>query len=134
MAIQLDIVTPEKRLVSVEAEQVRAPGAEGSFGVLPGHTSFLTVMEPGELVYHAGGREHRYFVGGGFVEVRDDHVTVLAEAAEWVEDIDVDRATRALEEAQKRLQTLREEEDAARIERARVRRAAARISLARKRQ
>lgn len=133
MAIQLDIVTPERRLVSVEVDQVRAPGAQGSFGVLPGHTPFLTVMEPGELVYQSGGRDHHYFVGGGFVEVRDDHVTVLAESAERVEEIDIDRATRALEEAQKRLQTLREEEDAARIERARVRRAAARISMARKR-
>lgn len=132
MAIQLDIVTPERRLVSVEVDQVRAPGAQGSFGVLPGHTPLLTVMEPGELVYQSGGRDHRYFVGGGFVEVRDDRVTVLAESAERVEEIDVDRATRALEEAQKRLQTLREEEDAARIERARVRRAAARIRLARK--
>lgn len=133
MAIQLEIVTPERRLVSVEVDKVRAPGANGSFGVLPGHTPFLTVMEPGELVYTVGGRDHHYFVGGGFVEVHDDKVTVLAEAAERVEDIDVDRATRALEEAQKRLQTLREEEDAARIERARVRRAAARIRLARKR-
>ena len=133
MPLHLDIVTPERRLVSLEVEQVRAPGAEGSFGVLPGHTPFLTVMEPGELAYHAGGREHRYFVGGGFVEVSGDRVTVLAESAERVEDIDVDRATRALAEAQERLKTLREEEEAARIERARVRRAAARIALARRR-
>lgn len=133
MAIQLDIVTPERRLVSVEVDQVRAPGAQGSFGVLPGHTPFLTVMEPGELIYSAGGREHAYFVGGGFVEVHGDHVTVLAEAAERVEEIDLERASRSLEDAQKRLQSLREEEDAARVERARVRRAAARISLARKR-
>ena len=133
MAIHLDIVTPERRLVSLEVDQVRAPGTEGSFGVLPGHTPFLTVMEPGELVYWAGGREHRYFVGGGFVEVHDDRVTVLAESAERVEDIDVERAMRTLTEAQKRLQALREEEEAFRIERARVRRAAARIALARKR-
>ncbi|MFO7155018.1 MAG: F0F1 ATP synthase subunit epsilon [Pseudomonadota bacterium] len=133
MAIHLDIVTPERRLVSLEVDQVRAPGAEGSFGVLPGHTPFLTVMEPGELVYWAGGREHRYFVGGGFVEVHDDRVTVLAESAERVEEIDVERAMRALNEAQERLKTLREEEEAFRIERARVQRAAARIALARKR-
>ena len=133
MAIQLDIVTPERRVVSVEVDTVRAPGAQGSFGVLPGHTPYLTVMEPGELVYTAGGRDHHYFVGGGFVEVRDDHVTVLAESAERVEEIDVDRAQRALEDAQRKLQTLREEEDAWRIERARVQRAAARIRLARRR-
>lgn len=133
MAIQLEIVTPERRVLGLEVEQVRAPGAEGSFGVLPGHTPFISVMEPGELVFTAGGQSHHYFVGGGFVEVGNDKVTVLAESAERVEEIDVDRASRALEEARKRLTQLREEEDAARVERARVRRAAARISLARRR-
>lgn len=132
MSIYLDIVTPERKVLSLSVERVRAPGADGSFGVLPGHTPFLSVMEPGELVYSAGGTEHRYFVGGGFVEVKEDRVTVLAESAERVEEIDVDRATRSLAEAQERLTKLREEEDAAKVERARVRRAAARIALARR--
>lgn len=133
MSIYLDIVTPERTLLSMQVEELRAPGANGSFGVLPGHTPFLSVMEPGELVYSVGGEQHRYFVGGGFVEVKEDRVTVLAESAERVEDIDVDRASRALAEAQARLDKLQEEEDAAKIERARVRRAAARIALARRR-
>lgn len=132
MSIYLDIVTPERKVLSLSVERVRAPGADGSFGVLPGHTPFLSVMEPGELVYSAGGTEHRYFVGGGFVEVKEDRVTVLAESAERVEEIDIDRATRSLAEAQERLTKLREEEDAAKVERARVRRAAARIALARR--
>jgi F-type H+-transporting ATPase subunit epsilon len=133
MSIYLDIVTPERKVLSLPVERVRAPGADGSFGVLPGHTPFLSVMEPGELVYTAAGTDHRYFVGGGFVEVKEDRVTVLAESAERVEEIDVDRATLALAEAQERLTKLREEEDAAKVERARVRRAAARIALARRR-
>jgi F-type H+-transporting ATPase subunit epsilon len=133
MPIQLDIVTPEKRVLSVETDHVRAPGADGQFGVLPGHTPFIAAMEPGELVYLAGGVEHRMFVGGGFVEVADDHVIVLAESAERVEEIDVARAERALADAQARLRQLKAEEDAARVERARVRRATARITIARKR-
>lgn len=130
MAIQLDIVTPERKLLSADVETVRAPGADGSFGVLPGHTPFVAVMEPGELSYSAGGTEHRYFVGGGFVEVATGKVIVLAESAEPVSAIDLDRAQAAFDQAQKRLETLRQEEEAAAIERARVKRAAARIRLA----
>jgi len=89
------------------------------------------VMEPGELSYSAGGTEFRYFVGGGFVEVASGKVIVLAESAEPVSDIDIDRAQAAFDQAQKRLETLRQEEEAAAIERARVKRAAARIRLAR---
>lgn len=130
MAIQLDIVTPERKLLSAEVETVRAPGANGSFGVLPGHTPFVACMEPGELIYTEKGAEHRYFVGGGFVEVAMGKVIVLAESAEPVTEIDLDRAQAALAQAQKRLETLRQEEEAAAVERARVKRAAARIRLA----
>lgn len=133
MPIQLDIVTPEKRVLSVETDQVRVPGADGLFGVLPGHTPLVGTMEPGELVYTAGGIDHRLFVAGGFVEVADDRVIVLAEAAERLDEIDVARAMRALADAEGRLKELREEEEAARLERARVRRASARIALARRR-
>ena len=133
MPIQLDIVTPEKRVLSVETDHVRVPGADGQFGVLPGHTPFISSMEPGELIYTAGGVAHRLFVGGGFVEVADDRVIVLAEAAERFEEIDVARAERALADAQGRLRELAAEEDAARVERARVRRATARIVLGRRR-
>lgn len=133
MAIRLDIVTPEQKLLSEDVDSIRAPGADGSFGVLPGHTPFVTVMEPGELSFTMRGAEHHYFVGGGFVEVAEGKVIVLAEAAERVTDIDVDRAQLALAQAQERLKTLRQDEEAAAIERARVKRAAARISLGRRR-
>ncbi len=133
MAIQLDVVTPEKRVLSVQAEHVRAPGADGLFGVLPGHTPFLAAMEPGELTYRVGGSDRSIFVGGGFVEVADDKMIVLAEAAEPIEEIDVARAQQALADAQARLAQLKSEEESAAIERARVKRAAARIAVARKR-
>lgn len=133
MAIQIDLVTPEKQLFSRTVDTLRAPGAEGSFGVLPGHAPFIAVMEPGELVLESGGETSHFFVGGGFVEVMPDKVIVLAESAEPVSEIDVGRAERTLAEAQERLRTLREEEEAARIERARVKRAAVRIALARRR-
>lgn len=131
MAIQLDIVTPEARLLSRRVDEVRAPGADGGFGVLPGHTSFITVMEPGALSFTSGGEEEHFFVGGGFVEVNEDQVIVLAESAEPVESIDVDRAELALRQAKERLEVLRQDEEAAAVERARVKRAAARIHLAR---
>jgi F-type H+-transporting ATPase subunit epsilon len=133
MPLHLDIVTPASRVASLAVDSLRAPGAEGQFGVLPGHTPFIAAMDPGELTYVTGGREHRYFVGGGFVEVAEDRVIVLAEAAEAAQDIDVDRARRALQDAQTRLAQLKAEEDAAAIERARVKRAAARISVASRR-
>lgn len=133
MAIQLDIVTPERRLLSMGVDTVRAPGADGSFGVLPGHTPFVAVMEPGELTYTVGGEDFHFFVGGGFVEVSEGMVIVLAESAEPVADIDVDRAQLALQQAQERLRILREDEEAAAIERARVKRAVARVAIARRR-
>jgi F-type H+-transporting ATPase subunit epsilon len=130
MPLHLDIVTPARRVASLVVDSVRAPGAEGQFGVLPGHTPFIAAMDPGELLYVAGGREHRFFVGGGFVEVAEDRVIVLAEAAEAAQEIDVDRARRALADAQGRLAQLKAEEDVAAVERARVKRAAARLTVA----
>lgn len=134
MPIQLEIVTPEKRLLSRTVDSVVAPGLEGSFGVLPGHTPYVAALQPGGLTLTEGGRQSHYFIGGGFAQVIGDQVIVLAESAEPVESIDVERAERALAEAQARLAKLRaEEEEAAAIERARVQRATARITLARKR-
>lgn len=133
MPIQLEIVTPEKRILSMPVDAVRAPGFDGSFGVLPGHTPFVAAMQPGELSYTAGGREHHFFVGGGFAQVGAEKVIVLAESAESVSEIDLARAEASLADATQRLKTLREEQDAYRVERARVQRATARVTLARKR-
>ena len=102
--IKLEVVTPEKYVVSGDAEIVMAPGTLGEFGVLHGHTPFLTSLKIGRVHYRdASGNEKVVFVSGGFAEALPDRVTVLAESAERRRDIDVSRAKAALERAQKRL-------------------------------
>src|SRR5512137_1319057 len=130
MALTLDIVTPERRVVSVTCDEVRAPGVQGGFGIRRGHTSFMTSLEPGRLTYVEGGRDHHYAVGGGFLQVVDDKVIVLADTAEAATEIDVDRAQRALADAQEKLKKLTADDRAQAEEAARVRRAAARIATA----
>ncbi|MBW2200726.1 MAG: F0F1 ATP synthase subunit epsilon [Deltaproteobacteria bacterium] len=103
-SIQLEIVTPEKSVVSEEAQIVMSPGSLGEFGVLIGHTPFLTTLKIGTIRYKdVGGTEKYVFVNGGFAEALPDKVTVLAESAERRRDIDIERAKASLERAQKRL-------------------------------
>jgi F-type H+-transporting ATPase subunit epsilon len=130
MAITLDIVTPEKRVLSVACDEVRAPGAQGGFGIRLDHEPFMTSLEPGRLTYVEAGREHHYAVGGGFLQVADNRVIVLADTAEAAADIDVERAKRAFEDAQDRLFKLTEQDEHYQLESARVRRATARLSVA----
>ncbi|MBU8850027.1 MAG: F0F1 ATP synthase subunit epsilon [Desulfobacterales bacterium] len=100
----LEVVTPQKAIVSEEIEIVVAPGSEGEFGALKGHTTFLTSLKIGTLRYKdASGKERYLFINGGFAEVLPDKVTILAESAEYRQDIDVERATQAKERAQNRL-------------------------------
>jgi len=102
--IRLEVVTPQKEVVKEEAQIVVAPGVLGEFGVLIGHTPFMTSLNVGTLRYtDAQGQERSVFVSGGFAEALPDKVTVLAESAERRRDIDVERAKAALERAQKRL-------------------------------
>ena len=130
MPLTLEIVTPEKRVLSVQADEVRAPGAQGGFGVRLNHEPFMTALEPGRLTYVEGGREHHYAVGGGFLQVADNRVIVLADTAEAAADIDVERARKAFVDAQNRLLKLTEQDERHGEEAARVRRAGARISVA----
>jgi F-type H+-transporting ATPase subunit epsilon len=110
--IKLEVVTPEKIVVSEDAQIVMAPGVLGEFGVLIGHTPFLTTLKTGVLRYtDAHGAEHMIFVSGGFAEALPDKVTILAESAERRRDIDVERARTALERAQKRLAEQRAQGD-----------------------
>src|SRR5512137_909840 len=132
MALTLDIVTPERRVLSVTCDEVRAPGVQGGFGIRRGHTSFMSGLEPGRLTYVEGGREHHFAIGGGFLQVADDKVIVLADTAEAATDIDVDRARRALSDAQDRLKRLSQDDRNHAEEEARVRRAAARLGVASK--
>ncbi len=102
--IKLEVVTPEKYVVDEEVEIAVAPGVIGEFGVLSGHTPFLTTLKTGTVRYtDANGTERFVFVSGGFAEALPDKVTVLAESAERRSDIDVARAKAAQDRAQDRL-------------------------------
>ena len=130
--IHLEVVTPEKIVVSEEAQIVASPGSEGEFGVLSGHTPFLTSLKTGIIRYtDASGKEHYVFVSGGFAEALPDKVTILAESAEINTDIDINRAKEALTRAEKRLaeERTREDIDFARA-RASLERATVRIRVA----
>jgi len=102
--ILLEVVTPEKLLLSQQVDEVTAPGSEGEFGVLPGHCHFLSTLRIGELRYRIGDQTHSMAVLWGFAEVSPTKVTVLAEIAEDAEDIDVERATAKVADAERRLQ------------------------------
>lgn len=80
--IQLEIVTPESNVLNEEVDEVVAPGVMGQFGVLPGHTTLLAELESGPLTYTKGGQAKTLQVTGGFAEVREDHVTILADGVE----------------------------------------------------
>ena len=128
--IRLEVVTPQKEVVKEEAQIVMAPGVLGEFGVLIGHTPFMTALNVGTIRYtDAQGQEHSVFVSGGFAEALPDKVTVLAESAEKSQDIDIDRAKAAMERAQKRLADKAADIDYLRAEMA-LKRALHRIQLA----
>lgn len=102
--IKLEIVTPEKSVVSEDVEIVMAPGSLGEFGVLIGHTPFMSTLKMGSVHYkNKEGQERFVFVSGGFAEALPDKVTILAESAERRADIDMERAKSALKRAQERL-------------------------------
>jgi F-type H+-transporting ATPase subunit epsilon len=131
MPLTLDIVTPERRILSsVACDEVRAPGTRGGFGIRPRHAPFMSALEPGRLTYVAGGQEHHFAVGGGMLQVADDKVLVLADTAEEAAEIDVERAERTFREATERLRSLTEQDEHHPVESARVRRAAARLHVA----
>ncbi|MFN0064214.1 MAG: ATP synthase F1 subunit epsilon [Myxococcaceae bacterium] len=104
--LSVEIVTPERRLVSTQVDEARIPGANGLFGVRPGHEPLLSVMAPGELTLTEGANIQRFFVAGGFAQVVRDEVRVLADAAEPTSQIDVPAAQRRLAEAQAALSGL----------------------------
>jgi F-type H+-transporting ATPase subunit epsilon len=109
--LHLEVVTPEKVMVSQEVEIVVAPGSLGEFGVLEGHVPFLSGIVPGELRYSVGGHTEHFVVTTGFSEVSDNRVSVLVDAAEKASEIDVERARKAMERAKERLAADRSSED-----------------------
>jgi len=130
--IHLEVVTPQRMVVSEAVDIVVAPGSQGEFGVLHSHIPFLSTLHPGELRYTKDGKVEYMAVGGGFAEVQPDKVTVLAETAEVAREIDIDRAKKARERAAERMAKAKAEEvDFARAEMA-LKRAIARIKVAEK--
>jgi F-type H+-transporting ATPase subunit epsilon len=115
--LTLEIVTPDRALVSERVDEVELPGADGYFGVLPGHTPLLSALHVGELWYRIGQERHYVAVAFGFAEVLPDRVTVLAQVAERALDIDVTRAEAAKKRAEERVGRRQAEGD---FERARV--------------
>ena len=99
----LSIVTPEKQLVSEEVDQVNVPGTEGDLGILHDHAPILTLLRAGQLSYEKEGETIVLVVSGGYLEVTDNRVTVLAETGEFLHEIDRERAERAQADAEKRL-------------------------------
>ncbi len=104
--LRLRIVTPERQVLDEEVDEVTAPGTVGEFGVLPNHVTFLSSLQPGRLLYKQKGQTHILVVGGGFAEVSDNAMTVLADSAEAVSEINVDRARTALQKAEENLRYL----------------------------
>ena len=101
--LTLEIVTPDRALLREEVDEVVVPGAQGEFGVLPGHTPLLSTLKIGELWYRQGQEKHYLAIAFGFVEVLPDRVTVLAQVGERAQEIDVQRAERAKQRAEQRL-------------------------------
>ena len=115
--LTVELATPTRLVAAETADEVVVPGIEGYFGVLPGHAAFLTTLGIGEVMYRVGRDEHYLAVSGGFAEVRNDKVIILADRAERPEEIDRARAERAKERAERRLSG-RGAEDATDYERA----------------
>jgi F-type H+-transporting ATPase subunit epsilon len=101
--LSLEIATPMRLMVAETVDEVVVPGIEGYFGVLPGHAPFLTTLGIGELTYRQGRDERHLAVSGGFAEVRNDKVIILADTAEAPEEIDRARAEKARDRAEARL-------------------------------
>ncbi len=109
--IQLEVVTPSGPVVSDAVDIVTAPGVDGEFGVLANHAPFLSTIKIGALTYKQGNTSEILMVSGGFCEVSNNKITFLVEAAERGRDIDIERALRAKERAEKRLAAAQRQEE-----------------------
>src|SRR5438477_10832393 len=119
--LHVEVVTAERELYNGEANLVSAPGSEGRLGILPRHAALLTTLAPGELRIELNGAEEPLFVSGGFLEVSDNNVTVLADTAEHAEEIDQARAEEARRRAQERLAQAESDSERAELQGARER-------------
>ena len=133
MPLNVEIVTAEQVVYSEEGvEQLVAPGADGELTVLPQHAAFITTLRPGELRILKGGEEEAMAITGGFLEVRNDRIVVLADAAERVEEIDIARAEEARRKAEEAIRGQRDAGELAQTQ-ASLQRAVMRLRVAQKR-
>ncbi|WP_420629849.1 F0F1 ATP synthase subunit epsilon [Candidatus Leptofilum sp.] len=106
MTIQCDIVTQERTVFSQQVASVSLPGTEGRMGILPNHSALLATLDFGDVwIRHPDGEEEHFAIGGGYAEVQPDKVVILADSAEQAEEIDLERAEKARERAQKAMET-----------------------------
>src|SRR6266566_9057805 len=127
--MHVEVVTAERELYNGEADSLIAPGSEGELGILPRHAALLTTLKAGEMLIKLGGAEEPFFVSGGFLEVSNNKVTVLAESAEHAEEIDQARAEAARRRAQEHLAQAQSDTERAEMVGA-LERAVARIHVA----
>jgi F-type H+-transporting ATPase subunit epsilon len=128
--LQLDVVTPERRVLSEAVDTTTIPGLNGELGILPGHTPLISQLKTGILTYTQDGRTAQLHVSGGFVEVRDDRVSVLAEIAERPEEIDAAQARSTRERMEKQLTAWTGSEEELEQARVDLERAQVRVQLA----
>ncbi len=127
--MHVEVVTAERELYNGEADMLIAPGSEGELGILPRHAALLTMLKVGQMLIRLGDAEEPLFVSGGFLEVSNNSVIVLAETAERAEEIDEARAEEARRRAQERLQQAQSNVERVELEAA-LERAIARLRIA----
>lgn len=128
--MKLEIVTPYKKVVEVEVDEVTATGKLGEFGVLPGHAPFLTSLRIGELCYKSEGAPVSMALNWGYFEIKDDRIIVLVETAEYADDIDIERARAAQGRAEEALKKLTPEDKQFKIYEAALERSIIRMQVA----
>jgi F-type H+-transporting ATPase subunit epsilon len=126
---QLEVATPEKLLVNEQVTEVQLPGKSGYMGILAGHAPLLSILGAGMLSYEGGGGPHKLVIAGGFVEVFENHVRVLADNADLPQDVNAEKARKDLEEASQALGKAQTEEESDRALDA-MQRAQARVEAA----
>ena len=131
--LKLDVAVPQRLMLSEEVDEVQASGEDGSLGILPDHAPLMTQLGIGVLSYKASDRTRYMALTGGVMEVLADHVRVLADTAEWAEEVDIERAEQSRRRANDMLQSHEMEIDVERATRA-IRRAEARLEATKRHQ
>src|SRR5688572_22433701 len=129
--LHLVVVTRERKLLDVEADEVILPGHDGELGILPGHTPMLAMLRIGQMTYRAGGRLHRFVLSWGFAEVLPDRVIVLAEGAVSADEVDMAEAERIRAQAEKELLSLASHDEGFALAQARLEESIAMIQVGR---